>query len=33
LFSNTFKTFYFKYLVGNVTQNFTNLVIMAERIE
>ena len=33
LFSNTFKTPYFEYLVRSSTQHFTNLVVIAERIE
>ncbi|XP_061947974.1 uncharacterized protein LOC133671268 [Populus nigra] len=33
LFSNTFKALYFKYLVGSAAQNFSDLVVIAERIE
>ena len=33
LFSNTFKAPYFEYLVRSSAQHFTNLVIIAERIE
>jgi hypothetical protein len=33
LFSNTFKAPYFEYLVGSSAQHFTNLVVIAERIE
>jgi len=33
LFSNTFKALYFEYLVRSSTQHFTNLVVIAERIE
>jgi len=33
LFSNTFKAPYFEYLVGSYAQHFTNLVVIAERIE
>jgi hypothetical protein len=33
LFVNTFKTSYFEYLVGSSTQNFFDLVVVAERIE
>jgi hypothetical protein len=33
LFSNTFKAPYFEYLVGSSAQHFTDLVVIAERIE
>jgi hypothetical protein len=33
LFTHTFKTPYFEFLVGSATQHFTNLVIVAERIK
>ena len=33
LFSNTFKALYFEYLVRSSAQHFTNLVVIAERIE
>jgi len=33
LFVNTFKTSYFEYLIGSSTQNFFDLVVVAERIE
>jgi hypothetical protein len=33
LFVNTFKAPYFEYLVGSSTQHFTDLVVIAERIE
>jgi tRNA isopentenyl-2-thiomethyl-A-37 hydroxylase MiaE len=33
LFSNTFKAPYFKYLVRSSAQHFTDLVVIAERIE
>ena len=33
LFSNTFKALYFEYLVRSSTQHFTNLVVIAEKIE
>jgi hypothetical protein len=33
LFSNTFKAPYFEYLVRNFGQHFTDLVVIAERIE
>jgi NADH:ubiquinone oxidoreductase subunit B-like Fe-S oxidoreductase len=33
LFSNTFKAPYFEYLVRSSTQHFTDLVVIAERIE
>jgi len=33
LFSNTFKTPYFEYLVRSSAQHFTDLVVIAERIE
>jgi hypothetical protein len=33
LFSNTFKASYFEYLVRSSAQHFTNLVVIAERIE
>ena len=33
LFSNTFKALYFEYLVRSSAQHFTDLVIIAERIE
>ena len=33
LFVNTFKAPYFEYLVGSSAQHFTNLVVIAERIE
>jgi len=33
LFSNTFKAPYFEYLVGSAAQNFSDLVVIAERIE
>jgi hypothetical protein len=33
LFSNTFKAPYFEYMVGSYAQHFTNLVVIAERIE
>jgi hypothetical protein len=33
LFSNTFKDPYFEYLVGSAAQNFSDLVVIAERIE
>jgi hypothetical protein len=33
LFSNTFKTPYFEFLVRSSAQHFTDLVIIAERIE
>jgi hypothetical protein len=33
LFSNTFKALYFEYLVRSSAQHFTDLVVIAERIE
>jgi hypothetical protein len=33
LFSNTFKAPYFEYLVGSAAQSFSDLVVIAERIE
>jgi hypothetical protein len=33
LFVNTFKAPYFEYLVGSSAQHFTDLVVIAERIE
>jgi hypothetical protein len=33
LFSNTFKASYFEYLVRSSAQHFTDLVVIAERIE
>ena len=33
LFSNTIKALYFEYLVRSSAQHFTNLVVIAERIE
>lgn len=33
LFSNTFKAPYYKHVMGNLAQQFTNVVIMAEGIE
>jgi len=33
LFSNTFKAPYFEYLVRSSAQHFTDLVVIAERIE
>jgi len=33
LFFNTFKASYFEYLVRSSAQHFTDLVIIAERIE
>ena len=33
LFSNTFKTPYFEYLVRSSARHFTDLVVIAERIE
>ena len=33
LFSNTFKTPYFEYLIRSSAQHFTDLVVIAERIE
>jgi hypothetical protein len=33
LFSNTFKAPYFEHLVGSAAQNFSDLVVIAERIE
>jgi hypothetical protein len=33
LFSNTFKTLYFEYLIRSSAQHFTDLVVIAERIE
>jgi hypothetical protein len=33
LFSNTFKAPYFEYMVRSSTQHFTDLVVIAERIE
>jgi hypothetical protein len=33
LFFNTFKAPYFKYLVRSSAQHFTDLVVIAERIE
>jgi hypothetical protein len=33
LFVNTFKALYFEYLVGSSAQHFTDLVVIAERIE
>jgi len=33
LFSNTFKAPYFEYLVRSSTQHFTDLVVIAEKIE
>jgi hypothetical protein len=33
LFSNTFKSSYFEYLVRSSAQHFTDLVVIAERIE
>jgi hypothetical protein len=33
LFSNTFKALYFEYLVGSAAHNFSDLVVIAERIE
>ena len=33
LFSNTFKASYFEYLFKSFAQHFTNLVLIAERIE
>jgi len=33
LFSNTFKAPYFEYLVGSAAQIFSDLVVIAERIE
>jgi len=33
LFSNTLKAPYFEYLVRSSAQHFTNLVVIAERIE
>jgi len=32
-FSNTFKTSYFEYLVRSFAQHFTDLIVIAERIE
>ena len=33
LFTNTFKTPYFQFLIESVAQHFTNLVIVAKKIE
>jgi hypothetical protein len=33
LFSNTFEALYFEYLVRSSTQHFTDLIVIAERIE
>jgi hypothetical protein len=33
LFTNTFKTSYFEFLIGNASQHFIDLVIVAKRIE
>jgi len=33
LFSNTFKAPYFEYLVRSSAQHFTDLIVIAERIE
>jgi tRNA isopentenyl-2-thiomethyl-A-37 hydroxylase MiaE len=33
LFSNTFKAPYFEYLVRSSAQHFTDLVVIAERVE
>ena len=33
LFSSTFKALYFEYLVRSSAQHFTDLVVIAERIE
>lgn len=33
IFSNTFKTLYFKHLVGTMTQHFIDMVIVVESIE
>jgi tRNA isopentenyl-2-thiomethyl-A-37 hydroxylase MiaE len=33
LFSNTFKASYFEYLVRSSAKHFTDLVVIAERIE
>jgi len=33
LFTNTSKMPYFEFLIGSATQHFTNLVIVAKRIE
>jgi hypothetical protein len=33
LFSNTFKAPYFEYLVRSSAQHFTDLVVLAERVE
>jgi hypothetical protein len=33
LFSNTFKALYFEHLMGTMIQHFTDIVIVAKRIE
>jgi hypothetical protein len=33
LFTNTFKTSYFEFLIGNASQHFIDLVIVAKKIE
>ena len=33
LFTNTFKMSYFEFLIGNASQHFIDLVIVAKRIE